>query len=199
MSDEARPTTLVGLFEDDQDWSGEDWSDLRMSLPKYQERLNRELDATQGSSIEAFVAAVADSVHCLINLSELKETAVLPDLARIGMVQPWVLGIANFRGHVHTVLDMRYLLNRQRTTVTYLGRATLLHPRYGINVALLWPEVVGMIPRNQFQPSTKAPQVAPERQGWVKQVWEDPRGVLWHEMDVSAMTSADEMTNAVKL
>lgn len=198
MNDVKR-NPVSGLFDDDEDWSGEDWSDLRMSLPEYQRRLNQELDATKGSSIEAFVAAVSDDTHWLVGLGELKETAVLPEVARIGMVQPWVLGIANFRGHVHTVVDMRYMISRQRTTVTYLGRATLLHPRYATNVALLWPEVVGMIPKNQYKLSDREPQVPAERRGWVKQVWEDPRGVLWHEMDVAALTSTDEMTNAVKL
>lgn len=56
------------------------------------------------------------------NRNQVREILMLPEgMARVPGAQRWILGIANLRGHLLPIVDLKMLLGSGRTT---LGRAT---------------------------------------------------------------------------
>jgi twitching motility protein PilI len=79
----------------------------------------------------------------IASMSEVKEILDLPDYTLVPGVKPWIVGVANVRGSLLPILDMKsYLLgedikNRQR------GRVIVIDYK-GFNTGLIVEEVYGM-------------------------------------------------------
>lgn len=155
------------------------------SLPEFQRQLDQAIAAPDVST-DAFVAMAVDDEHWLLDLAHLSEASVPPALARTGRCPAWVLGIGSFRGQVHTVIDMKQVLRGARTASPQQAWATPLHERWGVALALLWPQMVGLIAKPELARGAQAPQGR-----WSRAVWQDAQGVAWQEFDVQRFVSSE--------
>lgn len=162
---------------------------LEISLPEFQRQLDRAIAAPEIST-DAFVALVVDDQHWLIDLAHLSEASVPPALSRTGRMPPWIVGIGSFRGQVHTVVDMRQVLLGQRTPNTQQAWATPLHSRWGGALALLWPQMVGLIGKPELALSSHLPI-----NRWSQRAYQDKQGLVWHEFNVEAFTASEFFGN----
>ena len=137
-------------------------------------------------STEAFVALQVGDVGWLVDLVHLREASVPPPIARTGRSPAWVTGIGSFRGQVHTVIDMGQILSDQRTIAPHLAWATPLHPRHGVALALLWPDMVGLLPKTEFQPASGS-----SAEPWVAKHWSDGEGRVWREFNMEAFLASE--------
>jgi twitching motility protein PilI len=73
---------------------------------------------------------------------EVVEIIPMPQVTPVPGVQPWMLGVANVRGNLIALVDLKQFLFEQRTHVT--GRARVLVVKQnGGNVGLLVDELLG--------------------------------------------------------
>lgn len=161
---------------------------LDTSLSEFQRQLDAAIAASEVST-EAFVAMAVDEQLWLLDLADLTEASMPPPISRTGRSPPGVLGIASFRGQVCTVMDMRQLLAGQPTTALAQGWATPLSDRWGGALALLWPQMVGLMDKSELS-SCPAPDPASiPGMSWVRAAWRDAKGQQWLELDVAAFAS----------
>lgn len=180
----------------------DDFIDLRMAITDFQNRLTSEMKKAETKAVEAFVAVFVEEDRWLLDLKDLKSMELPAQMTRIGMTKPWTAGIANFRGTVQTVVDMRALLTGRPAPAQRSSIITLLAQRYETGIGLLWPGFVGMVRKEDFlaECPTKTPADQSEFSGkWVKSVRRDRRGLLWKEMDVAILAASEEMLNLAKL
>lgn len=163
------------------------------SLPRFQHQLQEALEGAS-SALDDFVGVRLPALEgapaqlWLIDAGDLQSTAEVAARSTLGGLQPWVLGISQVRGQVHTLADMAVILGHvQVRKAPASGRlwATLLHARFDTPLALVWPELVGMVPREDLVP---APQ--PVSHPWVRRQWQDAAGQVWSELAVEQLVLA---------
>lgn len=164
---------------------------LDTSLSEFQRQLDAAIAAPDVST-DAFVGMVVDDQRWLLDLSMLSETSVPPPVSRTGRAPEWVLGIASFRGQVYTVMDMRYVLKKESTLAISQAWATPLHNRWGGSIALLWPQMAGLLGKQELK-ALPADILLPR---WAKASWKDAQGQTWHEFDVASFTRSEYAGNA---
>ena len=167
----------------------------RLSLDTSLSEFQRQLDAAIAHpdiSTDAFVGMVVDDQRWLLDLSMLSETSVPPPVSRTGRAPPWVVGITSFRGQVHTVMDMRYVLRKESTLAVSQAWATPIHDRWGGSVALLWPQMAGLLGKLELE-EQPLPTPVPR---WARSAWKDAQGQVWYEFDVAAFLSSEYAGNA---
>ena len=155
-------------------------------LPAFQRRIEQAI-ATPELSTEAFVALRIDGQGWLVDVAQLGEASTPPPLSRTGRAPPWVRGIGSFRGQVRTVLDMRQVVIGQPTLAPQQGWATPLHRRWDGALALLWPEMVGLIGKLQLESDTTLTAL-PQ---WSRGGWRDANGERWEEFDLETFTQSE--------
>lgn len=160
------------------------------TLPQFQARLEL-ITRSANAKEDAFVALRVDKQNWLIDLGHLLETSVPPSIAKGGRAPLGVVGIGNFRGEVLTMIDLQALLIGRPLPDPQLGWATPLHPRLGVALALLWTDLVGLVPKSEFSPispSNETEEVilsGPElsHPEWIANRWLDKEGKEWWEFD----------------
>lgn len=80
--------------------------------------------------------------HLVSSISEINEILRFPILTPVPGTRPWLLGVANIRGNLLAVIDLKFFLENERTVVADKSRV-LLVKQSGGNVGLLVDEVVG--------------------------------------------------------
>lgn len=99
-----------------------------------------EQAAAQGTwSGIAFRIAGASLVS---EISEIVEIMTVPTFTKVPGARSWMLGIANVRGNLVPIVDLRGLLSGEKT-VTDKHSRILVVPQQGGNVGILIDEIVG--------------------------------------------------------
>ena len=80
----------------------------------------------QSVSTDSFVALKLDNDLWLIDLAYLQEASVPSKIARHAQAPNWIVGIANFKGDVWTIIDMKMVLKNEATLNPSWGWVTLL-------------------------------------------------------------------------
>lgn len=167
-------------------------------LTTFQHQLLSALSDNSVSS-DSFVALRLDKDGWLIDLDYLKEASVPSKIARHAHAPRWMVGIANFKGEVWSIVDMKMLAKNTPTLNPTWGWVTLLRSDVQLDkdkhvknasknspssvidqhLGLLWTEIVEIAPKGEYD-IHPAP---PER--FCRAQYKDKNGVVWKELDVA--------------
>ena len=82
--------------------------------------------------------------YCLTLLDETREIFSFPEqITRVPKAHEWVCGIANLRGDLLPIFDLKHFLNGQKSKVTKASRVIVMN-QPGIYCGLLIDEVFGL-------------------------------------------------------
>ncbi|MCG6935614.1 MAG: chemotaxis protein CheW [Proteobacteria bacterium] len=81
--------------------------------------------------------------HLVVPLGEVAEILEYPDLTRVPNAKPWVLGIANIRGSLLPVLDLKGFVEGSNTKLSRISRVLVTHQE-NISSGVMIDEVLGM-------------------------------------------------------
>lgn len=163
----------------------------KTNLVEFQRRLNEQLEANLSSDrVLSWMAFSAAQTNWLINIGDTREIAPYPDSSfRFDVTKNWVLGIGNFRGNIHTMVDFSLFLGGAPSQINMNTRALLVHNKFDTNIALVVPQVFGL---KKMDSLTRKPG-AQKSSVWVNEVFEDDKGVKWEFLDVQGLVSSREM------
>jgi chemotaxis signal transduction protein len=151
----------------------------KMPLVEFQKSLDAALQ-TSDLSAEAFIGVRSGSRRWLLPMSALEEVGLVQQVARLGAMPAGVAGLANFRGQPRTLIDASALLGDNAASET-AGQWALIFREADLGMALLWPEVLGIFPLQEF------PEEKPSDVIWVRALRRDTRGEIWEELDVQEL------------
>lgn len=180
----------------------------RESLSSFQDQITASI-SNKEVSVDSFVVVKLDEEEWLIDIFALKEASVPSKIAKNAGAPNWVLGIANFKGQVWTVIDMRMLLKGRATVNPKWGWVTLLrhvaHDQSGKTdaassaavskdqeqkIGLLWTEIVEIAQKSEYDVHFRLPEQ------WCKKHYVDKNGKLWKELDVAQLVGPNGVIEA---
>ena len=169
------------------------------ALRALQQRLAERLQTVRQHAPERKWLAVDISGHgFLLPLEQAGEIFPLSPIQTLPHSQPWFLGVANLRGHLHGVVDTGVFfglsarparLQADFATKDTGGRLIALNASLQINVALLVDRLLGLRSASTLTPADRAS--AEGRPHFITETMVDGDGRCWYEIDLAAL-SADE-------
>ena len=99
-----------------------------------------------------------NDIPLLAKMEEVQEISPLPETIRVPGVKHWVRGLANIRGSLMPVLDMRAYLFGDATVLRKNSRVLIIN-QMGLGAGLLVEEVYGM---RRFKPEERSDEVDTE-------------------------------------
>lgn len=159
-------------------------------LLEYDQRATgRAGDAGTNTGLEdwAGLAFRIGDTHLICSLDHINESLPLPQVTRVPGTKPFILGLANVRGDLITVVDLGCFLNGARSNPTMHSRLLSASLR-GRPVGLMVDEVFGQ--RNFVTGEAGRPEL-PEDSPWHGLVRQQHRSGsdLWLELDLDGLFS----------
>jgi twitching motility protein PilI len=132
--------------------------------------------------------------YLVSSINEVNEILTLPSLTIVPGTRPWLLGVANVRGNLVPVIDLRQYLEGERATLTDSSRVLLVR-QLGGSVGLLIDEVLG---QRNFSEEQRAEALGEEDDRYSRFIGEKyPLGdVLWGLFSMAALVRTPDFVQA---
>jgi twitching motility protein PilI len=153
----------------------------RTDLRKFQQSLIERLQNSNGqATLNARLGFEVGEESWLVDLTGISEVLTVPPLEPVPLARKWLLGIANIRGHLYSVVDFAAFLGQPRQELTSSSRLLLLNPRLARGVALLVRSTYGLRHEGQFKADGSFDSGIAT---WLKRGYRDDSGRQWRELD----------------
>lgn len=166
-------------------------------LLEYEERaLSFEPGKGQGQARRGEWAGVVFGIgetRLTCNIERVHEFLPPPPVTRVPGTKPWILGLANVRGDLVTIVDLSYYLAGERSNITMRSRLLAASLR-GRPVGLLVDEVYGQRSFSSDDATeAKVPKSSPLHTYINKQFREGPD--VWQVLDLDVLFGTPEFLN----
>ncbi|MCX2861256.1 chemotaxis protein CheW [Paucibacter sp. PLA-PC-4] len=169
----------------------------KQALRELQQRLAQRMQAAREQPQQAsWLAVECAGMPLLFSLLQASEIFTPVPLQTVPYAQPWLLGVANLRGGLHTVVDLAAFLGlREAAAVTRSEGARLIaiNPDLGINCALMVDRLLGL--RGAMQAET--PDEATPRPRFAGGLMRDQEGRRWQVIDLEALARHEQFLRIV--
>jgi twitching motility protein PilI len=148
-------------------------------------------EVRQGDWVGVIFSIGEDNLTCSVD--RVHEFLPLPPVTRVPGTKPWILGLANVRGDLVTIIDLSCYLDGERTPITMRSRLLAASLR-GRPVGLLVDEVFG---QRSFAPGDASDAHLEEGsplQGYVKKLYRSEQD-YWQELDLDVLFGSPEFLN----
>lgn len=133
-------------------------------------------------------------LNLAVPISDIREILPFPPLTRVPGAAEWLLGIANVRGTLAAVIDLRGFLEGEETKITPQSRLLLVNQLGGV-VGLLVDEVVGMRRFMEDEEAEEAELVSSMVAGFIAREYEQD-GVRWGVFDLDELLQRPDFMQA---
>lgn len=158
----------------------------KQALRDFQARLAQRLQAVREQTQSArWLAVDCAGLGLLLPLAQAAEIFAVVQTTSVPYTKPWMLGVANLRGGLHTVVDLAQYLGLRNTPRTDFGQGRLiaLSSELNINAALLVDRLLGL--RSDEQLGRSAP--SGERPHFATDQRVDDQGRTWQVLDLEVL------------
>ena len=134
------------------------------------------------------------SRHLVSSISEVNEILTMPSLTVVPGTQPWMLGVANVRGNLVALIDLRNFIEGQRTQMTDSTRVLVVR-QHGGSVGLLIDEVLG---QRSFNDELRAHASGEDDERYARYVGEKIQlgEIMWGLFSMAALVRSADFQQA---
>ena len=159
------------------------------ALRELQLRLANRLQAARERPRESgWLAVECGQVGLLLPLAQAGEIHAARQVAPVPHAKPWMVGVANLRGQLNTVIDLGSFLHLRKSVVAASPRSgaqlVMLNPTLRVNAAILVDRLAGLRDPEQLE---RLPAADEPRPGFAGASWRDAQGRVWQELDLAAL------------
>ncbi len=156
-----------------------------ISMRAYQLALSEQLkNATVAAPTTTMLGVALGEDRWLIHMNEVNEVLQMPRLMPVSLTQPWFLGMANVRGNLYGITDLRVYYGGMPAPLSLKMRILLVSPRFGINSGLLVSSMLGIRSLSDFE--LIADMGGEDRTGMAG-YYRDKTGRIWCELSLQAL------------
>ena len=132
--------------------------------------------------------------YMVSSINEVNEILTMPPLTIVPGTRSWLLGVANVRGNLVPVIDLKLYLEGERSVVTDSSRVLLVR-QLGGSVGLLIDEVMG---QRNFSEEQRAEAVGEDDERYSRYIGEKyPLGdVNWGLFSMAALVRSPDFVQA---
>jgi twitching motility protein PilI len=168
-------------------------------LGDFQARLTERLkEANATPDLAARLGLMIGEQRWLVDLSEAGEIVPVPDtIAPVPLTRDWLLGLANLRGALYTVVDLQRFAQLGSTAAGKESRLLALAGKLNFNAAILVTRMLGLrnVASMRIEDDDTA-GVAPDgsfgpqgRPDWIGRSLIDADGHRWMELDLAKLAA----------
>jgi len=159
------------------------------ALRELQLRLASRLQAARERPRAAgWLAVECATLGLLLPLAQAGEIHPARQVAPVPHAKPWMVGVANLRGQLNTVIDLGSFLHLRQPVTPGASRTgaqlVMLNPSLRVNAAILVDRLAGLRDSEQLE---RLPPATEPRPGFAGSSWRDPQGRVWQELDLAAL------------
>lgn len=129
-------------------------------------------------------------IQLVSDMDQVKEILTHVTLSRLPGVKPWVKGVANVRGNLLPILDLRGLILGETARMTRRSRVLVLQHR-GIQAGLVVDEVLGMRHFLEEEYSAEKSRFGDALQPYLNGVYKQS-GTDWGVLDIHRLVETPE-------
>lgn len=155
----------------------------RISLREFQENLVKRLAEARTGDRRTLLGIEAGEERWLVDLTDTGEVLPVPPINHVPRTRTWFRGVANVRGTLYGVVDFASFHDQPIQPTGGRARLLLIHPRHGVNSALLCSRTSGLHSPEEFE---EVPAVNDSRP-WVAGRARDIHGTEWQRLDVATL------------
>jgi twitching motility protein PilI len=158
------------------------------ALRELQVRLAQRLQAVRDQPREAgWLAVECAGAGVLLPLAQAGEIHTERTLALVPHASAWMVGVANLRGHLHTVVDLACFLRlRDEASASTGAQLVVLNTTLHVNCALRVDRLLGLRDPSMLERVPDGDATA-HRPAFAGSVWQDKAGRRWQELSLAAM------------
>lgn len=152
-----------------------------------------QIDGQEGTGEWAGLIFRIGKIRLACNTKQVHEFLPIPAFTPVPGTKPWILGLANIRGELLTIIDLSWFLHGSRSEVSMRTRLLVASLR-GRPVGLMVDEVFGQ--RNFVNDEgdqSQLPHRSPFR-NYVHKQYRSGKDV-WQELDLDTLFSTPEFLN----
>ncbi len=127
-------------------------------------------------------------------MSEVKEILDLPEYTQVPGVKSWVVGVANVRGSLLPILDMKTFLLGEDIKQRQKGRVIVIEYK-GFNTGLIVEEVYGMRHFRESDATDEIPEVPGEISPYVDKAFKQDKE-HWPVFEFEEMAQDERFAHA---
>ncbi|QPF72634.1 chemotaxis protein CheW [Roseateles sp. DAIF2] len=173
----------------------------KQALRELQQRLAQRMQAAREQPQTAsWLAVEAGGAPLLFPLRQSSEIFTPVPLKPVPYAKPWLLGVANLRGGLHTVVDLAAFLGLREAGAAPRGegaRLVTVNPDLNINCALLVDKLLGLRGDEQLQPLEGGASDTGSRPKFAGGLWRDGEGRRWQALDLEALARHEQFLRIV--
>jgi len=160
-------------------------------LRQFQETLAERLrEATQGQA-DSHLVFESGGERYLARLQDTSEVLPVPPLTPVPLTKSWMMGLANVRGRLVSVVDFSAFLGEPATVATPQARLVILAERLGSHAGLLVERVLGLRGLEALH-KREAAAGAP----WLDALYADGEGRDLRVLDLAALAASEPFLQA---
>lgn len=165
----------------------------KTSLRDYQAAVAERLRnlALQDASASSKLGFMIGDMRWIMNLYEVAEVLPVPSIVPIPLTNTYFNGMCNVRGNLYGVVDFAAFIDRAPVIPAVENRLLLLPATLVQGAALLVSRMAGL--RNPETLVTVENEAGTSP--WAINLYRDPEGHVWHELDVSTLTQQERFLN----
>jgi len=130
----------------------------------------------------------------IASMSEVKEILDLPEYTLVPGVKSWIVGVANVRGNLLPILDMKTFLFGEDIKQRNKGRVIVIDYK-GFNTGLIVEEVYGMRHFRESDVTSNLPDLREEISPYVGKVFKQDEE-QWPVFEFNEMTQDERFAHA---
>jgi len=161
------------------------------TLRDYQRTLSARLLNPQSAPSAIWLGIESGGHSWLLDLADVGETMPRPQLHPVPLTQPWLLGVTNIRGDLHTLIDLGMFAGHAAATVTAQSRVVLVAARHRMFCGFLVDRVSGLFRADQFL----EPASGKTGQNWLQTVEHAETRETWLRPGIPAMLKTTVFLN----
>lgn len=163
-----------------------------VGLAAFQQHLNRRLAEVQAREVRhAFLGLSAGNERWLVDIADARELLPVTDIVHVPLTQRWFRGLVAVRGDLLGVIDIGCCITGMSTPLSPRARILLPQPKFGIEVALLFSESLGLRDPHDFAYLETA-----DLEGITVERWQDSESRRWGRFDMARFAGDPRFADA---
>jgi len=158
----------------------------KTSLREFQQNVAQRIrDLASQKTVASKLGFQVGTENWLVTLTDVSEVIPVPKTITVPMTLPWFRGVANIRGKLYSVVDFAAFQGEGPIGPGMERRVILISDRLIEGSGVMVSRMLGL--RNPEHFTAEAMQGIAAERPWIKAMYRDPAGVIWHELDVTAL------------
>jgi len=130
----------------------------------------------------------------MASMSDIKEILDLPEFTLVPGVKSWIVGVANVRGNLLPIMDMKGFLLGEDIKQRHKGRVIVINYK-GFDTGLIVEEVYGMRHFREGDTTEEIPQVQEEITPYIERAFQQD-DEYWPVFSFNQMTQDERFSHA---